>query len=98
MGAKGYWVVHSTVTDMDAFQAYVAAAGPVIAEHGGTYLMRGGQSELCEGSIRPRTVVIEFPSYAAALDCHHSPGYEAAATLRADCATFDLVIVEGYET
>ena len=59
--------------------------------------MRGGKSELPEGTMRSRSVVIEFPSYEAALACYRSPGYQAAAAHRKDRAQFDLIIIEGYE-
>ena len=40
--------------------------------------MRGGRSELKEGKLRSRAVVLEFPSYEAALACYRSPEYQAA--------------------
>jgi uncharacterized protein (DUF1330 family) len=42
-------------------------------------------------------VVLEFPSYQAALACYRSPGYQAAKKLRDGKAEFDLVVVEGYD-
>jgi len=42
-------------------------------------------------------VVIEFPSYEAALACYDSPGYQAAKALRDPVSTGDLVIVRGYD-
>jgi uncharacterized protein (DUF1330 family) len=42
-------------------------------------------------------VVLEFPSYQAALDCWHSPQYQAAIKLRESVSTIDLVIIEGYD-
>ena len=46
---------------------------------------------------RGRTVLLEFPSYQAALDCYRSDGYQAAAALRKGKAELDLVIIEGYD-
>jgi uncharacterized protein (DUF1330 family) len=46
---------------------------------------------------RARNVVIEFPSYQAALDCWKSPEYQQAIKLRLPVSTLDLVIIEGYE-
>jgi len=42
-------------------------------------------------------VVIEFPSYEAALACYHSPEYRAAMALRQGKSTMDLAIVEGWD-
>ena len=59
--------------------------------------MRGGTQEVVEGSARSRTVVLEFPSYRAALDCYRSPDYQAAAALRQGKAVYDLIIIEGHD-
>jgi uncharacterized protein (DUF1330 family) len=42
-------------------------------------------------------VVIEFPSYQAALDCYRSPEYAAAMALRFDAGIADILIIEGYD-
>ena len=63
--------------------------------HGGRFLVRGGKHEVVEGTVRSRSVVIEFPSYAAALACYRSPGYQAAAAHRKGRAEFDLIVAEG---
>jgi uncharacterized protein (DUF1330 family) len=42
-------------------------------------------------------VVIEFASYRDAVDCFHSPEYQAALAKRAGSAEVDMVIVEGYD-
>jgi uncharacterized protein (DUF1330 family) len=41
-------------------------------------------------------VVIEFPSYQAALDCWNSPEYAKAKALRDNVSLADIVLVEGY--
>jgi uncharacterized protein (DUF1330 family) len=50
-----------------------------------------------EGKQRARTVVIEFPSYDAALACYRSPEYQAAKALRKGKAEADIVAIEGYD-
>jgi uncharacterized protein (DUF1330 family) len=60
-------------------------------------LVRGGSFEVLEGSSRQKTVVLEFPSYQAALACYQSPEYQSALSLRLDIAICDLVIIEGYD-
>ena len=47
--------------------------------------------------MRPRTIVIEFPSLQAAQDCYNSSAYQAAKALRTPVSIGDLVIVEGYD-
>jgi len=42
-------------------------------------------------------VVVEFPSYAAALECYTSPEYVAAMKEREGRSVWDMAITEGYE-
>ncbi|WP_171180056.1 DUF1330 domain-containing protein [Ruegeria sp. HKCCD8929] len=95
--AKGYWVAHVDVDDMDAYKNYIAANGAAFAEYGARFLVRGGERELREGTARARTVVIEFPSYEDALACYESDVYQAAKALRDPVSTGDLVIIRGYD-
>ena len=94
---KGYWIGHIDVTDAEGYKPYMVADQAPFGEFGGRYLVRGGKQETPEGKSRSRTVVLEFPSYDAALACYRSPGYQAAKKLRDGKAEFDLVIVEGYD-
>jgi uncharacterized protein (DUF1330 family) len=94
---KGYWIAHGDVTDPERYKAYVAANAEPIGRHGGRFLVRGGAREVVEGRVRSRTVVLEFPSYQAALACYRSADYQAAVALRKGNATYDLIIIEGYD-
>jgi len=94
---KGYWVVRIDVSDPERYKAYVAANAEPFRKFGARFLVRGGQFENPEGSSRSRNVVLEFPSYQTALECYHSPEYQAAVRLREPVATGDVVIIEGYE-
>ncbi|EEX10271.1 conserved hypothetical protein [Ruegeria lacuscaerulensis ITI-1157] len=95
--AKGYWVAHVDVNDMDAYKDYIAANAEPFAAYGARFLVRGGQRQVKEGAARARTVVIEFPSYEDALACYESPGYQKAKALRDPVSLGDLVIIEGYD-
>lgn len=95
--AKGYWIGHVDVDDMEKYKAYIAANAGPFAKFGAKFLVRSGRFENPEGTTRSRNVVLEFPSYQAALDCYRSPEYQAAIKLRVPVSTGDLVIVEGYE-
>ena len=94
---KGYWIAHVDVADPERYKAYVAANAASFRKYGARFLVRGGRFENPEGTSRSRNVVIEFPTYQAAVDCWHSPEYQEALKLRLPVSTADLIIIEGYE-
>ncbi len=94
---KGYWIGHIDVFDPEGYKPYLAANQMCFANFGARYLVRGGATEVPEGKARAHTVVIEFPSYEAALACYRSGEYQAAKKLREGKGQTDLVIVEGYD-
>lgn len=95
--AKGYWVARIDVSNAEKYKEYIAANAVAFRKYGARFIVRGGRFENPEGTTRSRNVVIEFPSYQAALDCWHSPEYKHALAIRAPISTGDLVIIEGYE-
>lgn len=94
---KGYWIAHGTVSDPEAYEAYRQANRAAFTKFDAKFLVRGGTQTVVEGEIRPRTVVVEFPSLQAAIDCYNSPEYQAAKTLRLLACTLDLSIIEGWQ-
>ncbi|KAF0812705.1 hypothetical protein IGB42_02997 [Andreprevotia sp. IGB-42] len=94
---KGYWIVRVDIADAEQYKEYVAANAAPIQQYGARFLVRAGQFENPEGSSRSRNAVVEFPSYQAALDCYHSPQYQATIRLREHVSTLDMVIIEGAE-
>ncbi|HWV22194.1 MAG TPA: DUF1330 domain-containing protein [Devosia sp.] len=95
--AKGYWVVRVDVIDPEQFKTYQAFVGPFLAEHDGRFLVRDGRHAVPEGTARQRTVVVEFPSYEAALRAYDSAEYQGGIAMRENAAVLDFVVVEGYE-
>jgi len=95
--AKGYWIGSVEVDDIETYQKYVAANAAPFAEYGARFLVRGGAFVNVEGTARSRNVVIEFPSYEAALACYESKSYQAAKAIRTPVSVNNMVIVEGYE-
>lgn len=95
---KAYWIgSHMTVNDADKMKAYAEAAGPAIAEHGGRFLARGGETASFEGPEQTRVVVTEFPSLQAAKDCYNSDAYQAALTKLDGGVDRAIFVVEGVE-
>jgi uncharacterized protein (DUF1330 family) len=94
---KGYWVARVTVTNLDEFKKYAVGASEAVAAFDGRYLARGGVFEAVQGEARDRNVIVEFPSYEAALACWNSPQYQAAKALRDGNCEAEFVVVAGVE-
>ena len=71
------------------------AGRQVLASFGGQPIARGERFEALEGSAAGRPYLVKFPSYAAARACFYSAAYQEAIALRAETASFDIVVVEG---
>lgn len=95
MSRKGYWMVMVSVSNPDAYPAYVAANAAAFAKFGAKFLVRGGRHENPEGATGTRHVVIEFESFEIALACYNSPEYQEALPLRLANSTAHFAIVEG---
>ena len=94
---KGYWIAHVDVSDVEGYKAYVAANAGPLRQYGARFLVRGGKFEAPEGRSRQRNVVLEFPSYEAALDCYNCPEYQRAVALWTPHSTADILVIEGYD-
>ncbi|APX13264.1 DUF1330 domain-containing protein [Tateyamaria omphalii] len=92
---KGYIIGHVTIHDADAYQAYGANNNEIFPKYGGTFLARGGQAEVLEGTSHPRHVIVEFPSYADALACYNSPEYQENMKIRLANSDGTIMVVEG---
>jgi uncharacterized protein (DUF1330 family) len=92
---KGYVIAHATVTDPEKWGQYAAKTKVALDKFGGVPIVRGGASEIIEGNGTKRNVVLEFPTYEAALGYARSAEYAAAKVLRKDAGTLDMTVVEG---
>ena len=94
---SAYIIVDITVHDTEAYKEYVKLVASFIEKHQGKYLVRGGESEVREGTWEAgRMVVLEFPSKSEATAFLDDPGYQPVAAIRHAAATTNLVVVEGY--
>ena len=92
---KGYVVVRATVTDTAKWGEYVAKSKAALEKYEGKPLVRGGRSEIVEGTGAARNAIIEFPSYEHALGYAKSAEYTAAKELRQGAGSLDMAVVEG---
>jgi len=94
---KGYWIALVEVANPEGYKDYIAGNKAVFDKYGARFLVRNGEKEVVEGTFRSRVVVIEFESYARALECYRSPEYQQVKGLRTPHSQGDVVVIEGYE-
>ncbi|MAN13751.1 DUF1330 domain-containing protein [Alterinioella nitratireducens] len=92
---KGYIIGHITVTDPDSYPEYIRRDTPILERLGAKFIVRGGQAQVMEGQAGDRHVVIEFPSYEAALAAYNDPEYQDVAAIRRASADSVILVVEG---
>lgn len=93
---SAYLTVDLEVIDASAYEEYRKRVPPLNASHGGRYLVRGGSTELLEGTTQPnRTAVLEFPSMERLKAFYSSPEYAPLKQLRIDSARSRVFAVEG---
>ena len=91
-----YWVARSLIHDPVEYKKYTDLVPGIIQKYGGKVLARGGKYQINEGPEDfHRFVVIEFPSLQAAVNCYHSPEYQAAKAKREGAGIANIVLVEG---
>ena len=92
-----YWLARCKIDDPVEYKKYTDRVPAIIARYGGKVLARGGDFKILEGpETFHRFVVIEFPSLAAAEECHNSAEYqEASAFRKGGAGQVELTIVEG---
>ena len=94
---SAYVVAQIQINDPDEYQTYLAGFMPIFKKHGGELLATPkNQTIVVEGNwAYPNTVIMKFPSMAAAQTWCDDPDYKALAEYRNRSADSNLVIVEG---
>ncbi|MEM6930404.1 MAG: DUF1330 domain-containing protein [Myxococcota bacterium] len=73
-------LVHLTITDTEGYAAYRAGMEPILAEHGGRFVLdvEGGTRHHHDAPFAPgRTLLIEFPDADRAGAFYANPAYVA---------------------
>ena len=93
-----YLIVNITVHEPEAYEDYKSGVTPLVAKHGGEYLVRGGDHEVIEGEWSPtRLVLFSFPSRDASSAFFNDPDYLPLKDLRHRAATTEAVAVDGVD-
>ena len=92
-----YWIAHVDVSDPKAYESYRKANAVAFNKYNRRFIVRGGQSKVVEGTVRSRTVIIEFDDYETAKAYFDSSEYKEAMAHKLNCSEADVVIVQGYK-
>jgi uncharacterized protein (DUF1330 family) len=90
-----YIIADVTVTDPVQYEEYKKFSTAAMQAHGAVVRVRGGKTVKLEGREPGRTVVLEFPTLAAAQAFYDSPEYAKARKARAGAAVMNMFVVEG---
>lgn len=93
-----YIVGQLRVTNWDWYKEYRSITEPLVAKHGGKYVVKGGNPETLEGAGVDALIVIEFPSQEHARQWHNDPDYAAMIQLRNKSGVeTQLLLATGFE-
>jgi uncharacterized protein (DUF1330 family) len=92
-----YMIVTAKIADREAFiSGYGAAAGKLVEQFGGKYVLRGPGAELLEGDFGDGAsmVISEWPDKDAAKRFWNSPEYAEARKLRDGVADVQVLLID----
>ena len=93
---SAYVIVDIEVRDRERYAEYIRVAPPTLAKYGARYVVRGGATEVLEGTWQPnRLVVLEFATAERARAWWSSDEYAGPKALRQAAAVTNMVLVEG---
>lgn len=95
--ARGYWVISARVIDQARYFTYLEVAVDAIDRLGGRMVIRSAEVIVAAGAPKPRLVVVEFASLAAAQEAFADIAQQTALLMYDGIADFDVAIVEGYD-
>jgi uncharacterized protein (DUF1330 family) len=91
-----YVIADINVHNADEYESYKKISSEAAAAYGGKFVVRGGKSEVLEGTWEPRrTVVLEFSSVEQAKAWWNSEEYAPGKAIRQRTATSNIIVVEG---
>ena len=94
--SKGIWIaVYEKIENMETLKKYAVKATAAIGKYSGKFIVRGGKNITLEGNQSPRTVIVEFPTFADAEKCYNSDEYQKAFSILKGSAKRNLQIIEG---
>jgi len=92
-----YLIAQLNIQDREEYSAYEAGFMDIFARYDGKLLSVDEAPEILEGECTfTRTVLIEFPSKAAADAWYHSEAYQALAQHRFAASDGNIIMIKGF--
>jgi uncharacterized protein (DUF1330 family) len=88
-------VIRERTRNAARLDEYRKMAPASFEKHPATFLAIHGRMETLEGPTSEDIVILQFPSYEAAMDWYHSPEYQAACAVRFQGGDYRCIITEG---
>jgi len=92
---SAYIIADVTVTNPQQYEDYKRLSTLAMRAHDAKVLVRGGETRKLEGREPGRTVLMQFPSMAAAQAFYDSWQYRRARNAREGAAIMNMFIVQG---
>ena len=91
-----YVIVNVNIHEPIEYEEYKKLTPASVEAFQGRFIVRGGATEVLEGSPQPgRIVVIEFPNASLAKSWWSSSEYAVAKAIRQRTATTEMILAEG---
>jgi len=92
---KGYWIILGTaVTDQAAQEEYGRLWRPIAERYEAKINPSKVPPVLKEARDTARVIIVEFPTYDAAVACYEDPAYQEAKKIANTAARRDLLIIK----
>jgi len=91
-----YIFVEVDIKDPVRYEDYKKLTPATLEKYGGKFIVRGGKTELMEGTEEPeRIVILEFENSEKAKTWWNSPEYSEAKKIRYATAESRMILLEG---
>lgn len=93
---SAYVIVDIDIHDPEGYEEYKQLASSTVEAYGGSYIARGGTTEVLEGSWKPnRIVILRFDSRERARAWLESEEYREPRAMRHRTARTNMIVTEG---
>ena len=93
---SAYVIVDVEINNHEDYEEYKKLTPASITAYDGSFIVRGGATEVLEGDWNPgRIVILEFPNVERAKQWWNSTEYELAKGIRHRAAKTRMIVVDG---